>query len=186
MVAIGAAVAFCRRRLGAILAGGYTISLAASLAIVFSLHGSGFAITSGHLLGPGEYIGVRPWGDASRRGPDQNRDKSVAGTPRPPGRRDRTGGGRDPAQRGRHHHHRLIARCLPRGMLIARNSEPGRIVEPNRTRAPLHRCDQAADRRPDRAGWAKPTRTGSLIADIGTQTHPSFSRREFTKSTRST
>jgi Sap, sulfolipid-1-addressing protein len=40
------------------LAGGYTISLAASLAILFSLHGSGIAITSGHLLGPGEYIGV--------------------------------------------------------------------------------------------------------------------------------
>jgi len=40
------------------LAGAYAISIAASLAIVFSLHGSGAAITSGHILGPGGYIGV--------------------------------------------------------------------------------------------------------------------------------
>jgi Sap, sulfolipid-1-addressing protein len=47
-----------RRLMLGYLAGAYAISLAASLAIVFSLHGSGVAITSGHLLGPGEYIGV--------------------------------------------------------------------------------------------------------------------------------
>jgi hypothetical protein len=40
------------------LAGAYATSMAASLTIVFSLHGSGVAITSGHLLGPGAYIGV--------------------------------------------------------------------------------------------------------------------------------
>lgn len=40
------------------LAGAYAISMAAGLAIVFSLHGSGVAITSGHLLGPGADIGA--------------------------------------------------------------------------------------------------------------------------------
>jgi len=38
------------------LAGAYAISLAAGLAIVFSLHGSGAATTSGRILGPDEYI----------------------------------------------------------------------------------------------------------------------------------
>lgn len=38
------------------LAGAYAISIAVSLMIVLSLHGSGFATTSGHILGPGEYI----------------------------------------------------------------------------------------------------------------------------------
>jgi hypothetical protein len=38
------------------LAGAYAISIAVSLAIVLSLHGSGFATTSGHILGPGAYI----------------------------------------------------------------------------------------------------------------------------------
>lgn len=38
------------------LAGAYAISIAVALVIVFSLHGSGFAVTSGHILGPGEYI----------------------------------------------------------------------------------------------------------------------------------
>jgi Sap, sulfolipid-1-addressing protein len=40
------------------LAGAYAISIAIALVIAFSLHGSGFAITSGHILGPGEYIGA--------------------------------------------------------------------------------------------------------------------------------
>lgn len=38
------------------LAGAYAISIAVALVIVFSLRGSGFAVTSGHILGPGEYI----------------------------------------------------------------------------------------------------------------------------------
>jgi Sap-like sulfolipid-1-addressing protein len=38
------------------LAGAYAIGIAVSLVIVLSLHGSGFATTSGHILGPGEYI----------------------------------------------------------------------------------------------------------------------------------
>lgn len=38
------------------LAGAYATSIAVSLVIVLSLHGSGFATTSGHILGPGEYI----------------------------------------------------------------------------------------------------------------------------------
>ena len=45
-----------RRLMLGYLAGAYAISLAVSLAIVFSLHGSGFATTSGHILGPGEDI----------------------------------------------------------------------------------------------------------------------------------
>jgi hypothetical protein len=38
------------------LAGAYAVSIAVSLVIVLSLHGSGFATTSGHILGPGAYI----------------------------------------------------------------------------------------------------------------------------------
>jgi hypothetical protein len=38
------------------LAGAYAISIAVALVILFSLHGSGFAIISGHILGPGAYI----------------------------------------------------------------------------------------------------------------------------------
>lgn len=38
------------------LAGACAVSIAVSLVIVLSLHGSGFATTSGHILGPGEYI----------------------------------------------------------------------------------------------------------------------------------
>jgi len=40
------------------LAGAYAISMAAGLAIVFSLHGSGAVTTSGRILSPGEYIGA--------------------------------------------------------------------------------------------------------------------------------
>ena len=38
------------------LAGAYALSIAVALVIVFSLHGLGFAITFGHILGPGAYI----------------------------------------------------------------------------------------------------------------------------------